>query len=128
MADDCEIWQGSTTRSGSGLRYGKRTVNYKTVSAHKYAYECAFGPVPVGKVLDHLCRNMLCVNPAHLEPVTQRENLIRGTSPVAINAAKTHCVNGHEFTKENTFIGTRGARGCKTCRREASARFYAKRR
>jgi hypothetical protein len=98
-------------------------------------YELMVGPIPDGYDLDHLChtsapdcrqgrrcQHRACCNPAHLEPVTSRENTLRGSSVVALNAAKTHCQRGHEFTPENTYPaqarpGVIG-RGCRTCRRE----------
>jgi hypothetical protein len=66
--------------------------------------------------LDHLCRVRGCVNPDHLEVVTGATNTLRGISSPAINARKTHCRRGHEFTPENTYID-RGSRRCKACRR-----------
>lgn len=76
--------------------------------------------MPAGLGLDHLCRVRRCVNPAHLEPVTDRVNILRGQAPSAVNAAKTHCIRGHPFNSVNTywFTETNGTRGrqCRTCR------------
>lgn len=73
--------------------------------------------IPHGLVPDHLCRNRPCVNPWHIEIVTHRENTLRGTAPTAVNAAKTHCVHGHEFTPENTYVSPQGWRWCRACKR-----------
>jgi hypothetical protein len=81
-------------------------------------WEHLVGPVPDGLELDHLCRNPGCVNPDHLEPVTHKENMLRGFNPSATNARKTHCHKGHFFDAENTYIATTGARRCRTCLRE----------
>ena len=95
---ECWIWARSKHSKGYGaFRYGGRFV-----SAHVFSYEYHVGPVPDGLCLDHTCRNPACVNPAHLEPVTNKVNCLRGESPLAKNARKTHCDNGHEFTPENT--------------------------
>lgn len=88
----------------------------KVVRAHRAAYELERGPIPAGLELDHLCRTPCCVNPYHLEPVTRRENQRRGMGPTGINARKTHCLRGHEFTPENTYLLPNGAgRSCKAC-------------
>lgn len=97
MVENCWEWIGGRTGSG----YGVLWVNGKDVSAHRFSYELHRGPIPAGLAIDHLCRNRGCVNPDHMEPVTTRENLLRGVSPVAVNHVKTHCKNGHELTKEN---------------------------
>jgi HNH endonuclease len=86
--------------------------------AHRVAYEMWFGPIPDGLVIDHLCRNRACVNPAHMEPVTHRENLLRGTGASARQAAKKTCIRGHEFDVRN-----KNGRECTTCiRLRAQAR------
>lgn len=72
--DDCWLWLGSTNGSNGYGRLGRRPTWHL---AHRYAYEQAVGPIPEGLVLDHLCSVRLCCNPAHLEPVTQAENLAR---------------------------------------------------
>lgn len=108
--DACWPWTSATQPNGYGyfMCDGDRY-------AHRLAYTLAVGPIPAGLQIDHLCRNRGCVNPAHLEPVTPRENVIRGVGPSARNAKKTHCQNGHEFTEENTYRDKRGHRLCRIC-------------
>ena len=91
---------------------------------HVVFYEERFGPVPEGKILDHVCRNRACKNPDHLEPVTYKENVNR--SPIHC-ANKTHCKQGHEFTDENTYrylSNGYSKRGCRICIKAAKDRFY----
>jgi len=118
---DCWIWTGARRSPGG---YGTIRGNGHQLLAHRVAYELAIGPIPEGKQLDHLCRNKGCVNPAHLEPVTNRENVLRGVGPSAVNARKTHCVNGHEFTPENTYREKGGGRACKACGRDRMRASY----
>ena len=112
----CLEWTGALR-----MGYGKfRGVAGRTTTAHRVVWETFVGPIPEGLELDHLCRNRKCVNPDHLEPVTRRENLRRGSNGVL----KTHCPHGHEYTDENTIHrkadGTRhrpnGARECRICK------------
>lgn len=95
--------------------------------AHRVAYEEFVGPIPEGLQIDHLCRNRGCVNPYHLEPVTQRENLLRGEGFAGRQARQTHCKRGHEFTAENTHRGSKGERVCRACK-IARNRAYARRK
>jgi hypothetical protein len=94
------------------LRDGKR----KLKRAHRLVYERLVGPIPDGLELDHLCRNPTCCNPAHLEPVTHRENMLRGETIGARASAVTHCPAGHEYTEMNTRV-YKGYRKCRTCHR-----------
>lgn len=76
--------------------------------------------MPQGLVLDHFfCDNRLCCNPAHVRPVTERENILRGKSPAAEHASRTHCPNGHPLAGDNleAWALKQGDRRCKTCRR-----------
>ena len=109
----CWQWTGSLYAVG----YGRFSTGGRWVTAHRWCYERLIGPVPPGLDLDHLCRNRPCVNPQHLDPVTRRENLLRGETIPARNSRKTHCPSGHAYTPENTRI-YRSGRYCKACNRE----------
>jgi hypothetical protein len=112
--DTCWVWSAAKI---SG--YGAFKLDGRAIRAHRFAYELLVGPVPEGLPLDHLCRNRACVNPAHLEPVTHRVNILRGEGACAVKARQTHCIHGHEFTLENTYLKS-GKRQCRTCRRSAT--------
>ena len=86
----------------------------KDVRAHRWSYEACIGEIPKDLVIDHMCRNKPCVNPKHLRAITAVMNTMIGNGPPAINARKTHCLNGHEFTKENSKKTVTG-KNCKTC-------------
>jgi hypothetical protein len=116
----CWLWTGALSVAGyAKLRHGFD----KSDLAHRFAYQQFRGPIPDGLVLDHLCRNTWCVNPVHLEAVTERINLIRGVSPVGINHRKTHCLRGHELAGTNLYMTNRGQRYCKECIRIRSRKY-----
>lgn len=115
----CWEWTGSRS-----VGYGRLHIAGKSELAHRFAYEHYIGPIPEGLVIDHLCRVRHCVNPAHMEVVTQTENKLRGTGSPAVNAKKTHCKRGHPLTPENTYVHPRkGYRVCRQCTREAQLRM-----
>lgn len=113
--DGCWIWYGPRKHQPDGQQYGSTHHEGRTISAHRLAWMLFRGPIPEGLEIDHLCRVTRCVNPDHLEPVTHRENVLRGQGLAAINARKTHCIRGHEFTPENTIVHCGGKRACRTC-------------
>ncbi len=120
----CWIWTGSIHKKG----YGHFWYRGKYRKAHRVSYRMLVGKFGGKPQIDHLCRVRGCVNPTHLEPVTNRENLLRGRN---VNREKTHCSGGHEFTPENTRIasrsGRKGERVCRTCSNAAVSRFSARR-
>lgn len=120
----CWIWQGGKDRTGYGL------VNRPEHrgAAHIWYYKTMVGPIPEGLELDHLCRVRECVNPEHFEAVTHEENVKRGLSPAAANARKTHCIHGHPFDAENTYIRPNGMRQCRICQREQIRAWHEKKK
>ena len=116
----CIEWVGGLNGVGYGQFYRGRTDLGETgkTYAHRWSYEYFIGPIPEGMHLDHLCRNRRCVNPEHLEPVTCRENLLRGTGASARHAIKTHCPAGHPYDGENLYVHpVKGQRICRACGR-----------
>lgn len=110
---ECWTWTGSISDGGYGL-FG--ISNGETRSAHRVGYELQVGSIPDGLDLDHLCRTRNCIRGTHLEPVTERENVMRSPiAPPAINAAKTHCIRGHPFKGDNLVIDSAGKRQCRAC-------------
>jgi hypothetical protein len=120
----CWVWTGSKTQKGYG-RFGHRL-------AHRTSYELLVGPIPEGLVIDHLCRNRGCINPVHLEVVTNRENVMRGDGPRLLAAKNrersesiTHCPHGHVYDEANTYWSPRKKRYCRACQRQRDVRRRA---
>ena len=115
---DCLLWIGSTNNRG----YGLVQVDGKLELAHRVSYEAAYGPIPDGLPLDHLCRTRNCVKPEHLEPVTHAENQRRGRLAAAIQVGDT-CINGHEITDDaQLYVRPSGKVECRRCRQSESHR------
>ena len=105
----CWIWTASVNEHG----YGQFRFNGKTSKAHRVSYELIYGSIDAMLVIDHLCKNRLCVNPDHLDLTSQKENVRRGLAGKVNNpqTQKTHCKRGHEFSG----IRKDGARNCHKC-------------
>ena len=115
---ECWVFTGAETSAGYGsISLGTRAEGRE--STHVVSYQFFVGEIPEGLTLDHLCRVLLCCNPAHLEAVPRKVNTERGTRHSA-----THCDNGHERTEENTMLRRDGKKECRECYRAASMRRY----
>ena len=129
----CWEWNGAKASEGYGhIRVGsRRDGSSRLVGTHILVYKALIGEVPEGKELDHLCRNHPCCNPDHLEPVTRRENALRGDVGIYMiqkGASQTHCLRGHLFDEANTYVDKHGKRSCKTCRRVAFREWKRRRK
>lgn len=113
----CWLWKRATNAYGYGVHREDGVLHL----AHRRSYELLAGPIPEGLQLDHMCRVRACVNPDHLDAVTQRENLLRGQTVTARNAAVTHCPQGHAYVGDNVFRDSRGRRYCRACQIERGA-------
>lgn len=90
--EGCWIWQGEVGNTG----YGRLRVDRRSYLAHRVSYTLHVGSIPEGLVIDHLCRNPRCIKPAHLEPVPQRVNMMRGMAPTAQVLRSGYCARGHK--------------------------------
>lgn len=131
--EQCWTWRGVITRRGYGAISGRL--------AHRVVYELLVGTIPDGLQLDHLCHtedracaggdsclHRRCVNPDHMEPVTQAENTRRGLGFAGCKSRQTHCVNGHELNEANVYLSKLNQRRCRLCHRDAMRLVRARRR
>ena len=121
-ADGCRLWTGA--RNGNG--YGFCTIARGVYKVHRVAWVAANDrDIPAGMVIDHLCRQRGCVNPAHLRVVTVRDNIVAFGSEnmIAAQVQQTHCKRGHALTGDNLapYALGRGRRACRACKAEGSA-------
>ena len=118
VPNGCWEWLGQTVNGYSRIYYQGRYVR-----AARFSYAIFNGPIPAGLTMDHLCRNVGCVNPEHLEAVTQYVNNHRAAAWLP-RASRTHCGHGHEFSVENTYLASRigrigTVRTCRQCKIES---------
>lgn len=124
----CWLWVGCSVKSSNGhLLYGQLRTNGRRIQAHRFSYELHYGvKVPPDMTIDHVkargCASTLCVNPHHLEIVTNKTNILRGDGPTARNARRASCIHGHPFNKENTYERSTGGRDCRACSRERNSK------
>lgn len=121
--EECWEWTAAMIR-GYGTFRGPGGRNGRMLRAHRVAYELLVAPIPEDLQLDHLCRNPACVNPAHLEPVTNHENQQRRP-----DVGGTHCPNGHPYDEANTYIyetAKERRRCCRACNSEAQRRYASR--
>lgn len=118
--ETCWNWTASKNRIYGQFKVGGRKgVN---IPAHRYSYEMLVGQIPDGLVVDHLCCNKKCVNPDHLEAVTQRINVHRHFGMID----RTRCKNGHEWTDDNLYLVNGKYPQCRQCKQEAMVKFQNK--
>lgn len=110
----CWLWTGMLSDLGYGRLWSRE--KQLPINAHRLSYEMHKGKIPDNLTLDHLCRTRSCVNPDHLEAVPLQENIRRGFSPPAMNARKTHCNRGHNFSGFNLILRSDGGRRCRQCK------------
>ena len=122
--DENGCWTWTAARDPAN--YGRVNWQRRAQFSHRLVWTLLRGPIADGLVIDHLCRTRKCVNPAHLEAVTQRENIIRGELGKE-REKSLRCGHGHEFTPENTSYDKRGRRNCRTCKNTRARRRYAER-
>lgn len=120
MSGPCWLWTGAISHEYGSFFVAIGEGKYKQVLAHRWSYTNTVGPIPDGLVLDHLCRVKNCVKPQHLQPVPQQVNVLRGG--VARALRENACIHGHEYTRENTHINSRGSRICLACREVYNAK------
>ena len=113
-ADGCVPWLGTREPGGHATYYHRG----RRVRAQRLAYADTVGPLPRSLVVRHQSGSLVCINTDHLRTVTMLSVVMAGDSAAAVNARKTHCKRGHEFTPENTIVpaGRPTQRHCRACK------------
>jgi len=121
QSGDCWLWTGSHQPNG----YPKFHAAIGGGYAHRASYVLNVGPIPEGVTIDHICNHPSCVRPDHLRLATQQENILRSTGPAAVNARKTHCINGHSLA--DAYIAKHSVRRqCRQCSTDKGKAYRAK--
>lgn len=123
---NCWMWVGARTAT-HGHYYGNFHIAGKNYLAHRVAYILMNGEINNDYVIDHICGNGLCVNPLHLQNITNKENILKGKTPSARHAKKTHCSKGHPYSKSNT-CKSGNKRYCLICSRRKGRVYHKKKR
>ena len=122
---DCWLWTGWTEKNG----YGRKTINYQHISAHRWSWQLHNGKIPDGKVILHKCDVKKCVNPAHLEVGSQKDNIQdsirKGRHSTVNQPLRSICKNGgHQMLGENVYLMSDGTRECRACRNRRGLAYY----
>lgn len=120
----CLVWSGAISTSG----YGVVSIAQRMRYVHRLMWVHTHGEIPKGLVIDHLCRVRCCANVAHMEVTSHKTNILRGSGASATHAKQSHCVYGHEFSEDNTWVSKSGARRCRTCNRINARKMKLKQR
>lgn len=104
--NECWLWRGTISQRG----YGRFIFKGKTKTAHRVSFELVKGPIPTGLVIDHMCRNKICINPGHLRAVTPKTNTLSGISVTAVNSRKKKCKRGHPLSGYNLILKKKAGR------------------
>jgi hypothetical protein len=124
--DECWPWTGNLCRDGYGF-FSAHNISRK---AHRWSFVVSGQEIPPTFVVDHVCRNRVCVNPAHLRAVSAYVNsMVNSEALPARNAKKTHCLRGHELRGDNLIddvLRRTGHRICKTCQMASALKWRNK--
>ena len=120
--ETCWFWLGYKDRDTYGNFHERIDGVFYTRKAHRWAYENWVKKIPVGLMLDHLCRERSCVNRKHLEAVTNKENINRG---IGSNIRKMTCPKGHSY---DYLAPKTGARHCSKCRKINNLKSYTRKK